>query len=172
MFKCSVQYGYDEMMALYYVLEKTKRKPSIKFTRYTLYLAGGLVLLSGVVTIPTMELSFNAFIPLLVGVGLIFMGKKYVHFTVKNSLKNISRSLGNMNFSLEKKNYEVTDRSRRVELQYQDLADIVYYNNMWFLFRNKTRSYILPEKNFYEGDVSELADFLKLKTGITPTILK
>ena len=172
MFKCSVQYGYDELMALYYVLEKTKRKNSIKGTRYTLYLAGVLVLLSGVVAIPNMELSFNAFLPLFIGVGLIFMGRKYVHFTVKNSLNRVTRSFGTMNFVLGKKNYEVTDRANRVELDYRDLADVVYYNGMWFLFRNKTSSYILPESKFYEGDVSELSDFLTLKTGIAPTILK
>lgn len=173
MFKCSVQYGYDEMMALYSLLEKTKRKPSIKFTRYTLYLAGILVLLSGVVTIPQLtEVSFNTFVPLLIGVGLIYMGKQYVHFTVKNSLKNVARSLGTMNFVLGKKNYEVSDRANRVELNYRDLKDIVYYRGMWFLFRNKTSAYILPEKNFYEGEVSELANFLTLKSGIAPTVLK
>ncbi len=172
MFKCSVQYGYREIMALNTLLEKTKRKPSIKATRISLYLMGALVLASGVIALPGMGISISSLIPLAAGVALIFMGNKYVHFNTKNSLRNIERVLGTMNFVFKKSGFEVTDRRDTVLLSYLDFDEFIHYDGMWFLFRNKTKAYILPDDKFYEGDISELSEFIRAKTGKLPTELK
>ena len=172
MFKCSVQYGYREIMALNELLEKTNRKPSIKATRISLYLMGILVIASGVIALPGMGLSVSALIPLFAGAGLIYMGKMYVHFNTKNSLRNIERTLGTMNFVFEKKGLEVSDRRNTVVLTYLDFDEFIRYNGMWFLFRNKTKAYILPEDKFYQGNPAELPEFIQAMTGKAPTILK
>jgi len=172
MFKCSVLYGYDEMIALNTLLEKTNRKPSIRATRIMLYIMGVLILIAGLIALPTMELSVTAFVPMLGGIGLIYMGRQYVHYNTKNSLKGIERMLGTMDFVFEKKGLKVTDRNNSVVLSYVEFDEIIRYHDMWFIFRNKTRAYILPDSKFYEGDLSELPAFLEMKTGKAPTYIK
>jgi len=171
MFKCSIQYGYDEIMALNALLEKTNRKPSIKATRISLYLMGILIIASGIISLSNTGLSVSALIPMAAGIGLLYMGKQYVHFNTKNSLRNIERVLGTMNFVFKKNGFEVTDRRNTVLLSYLDFDEIIHYRGMWFFFRNKTKAYILPENKFYEGDLSELPAFLRVKTGKLPTEL-
>lgn len=172
MYKCSVQYGYNEVMALNSLLEKTNRKPSIKATRISLYLMGVLIIAAGFISIPNTGVSVSALVPMAAGVGLLYMGKQYVHFNTKNSLRNIERMLGTMNFVFKKSGFEVTDRRNTVVLNYLDFDEIIHYDGMWFLFRNKTKAYILPESNFYEGDLSELPEFIRSKTGKLPTELQ
>lgn len=160
-------HGYEkrDFMTIQRVYQRTVQPWWWKVFAVIMLLAGVFLVLScGVLLAVDEEVFAQALFAFLMGGLLVLLTLFRTRINAWAARRNMPK-MENLTFKLS--GTEITEQydGATVQMPYSGIARVIHYKGYYFLFLDKRRAHILPERAFVVGDVRDFPAFIEDRTG-------